>query len=68
MDGTLFEYMKLPPDTAFEPVIALAGECRRYGGTLSLLWHNSSLPTARQKRWYETLVSTVSGHAPDKSS
>ena len=68
MDGTLFEYMKLPPDTAFEAVIALAGECRRYGGTLSLLWHNSSLPTARQKRWYETLVSTVSGHASNQSS
>jgi hypothetical protein len=67
MDGTLFEYMKLVPDTAFEAVIALAAECRRYGGTLALLWHNSSLPTARQKRWYEAMVSAVSGHASSPS-
>jgi hypothetical protein len=59
MDGTLFEYMTLSPDTAFESVIAVARECRRYGGTLALLWHNSSLPTARQKRWYEELAGAV---------
>jgi hypothetical protein len=59
MDGTLFEYMKLSPDKAFESVIEVARECRRYSGTLSLLWHNSSLPTARQKRWYEELVGAV---------
>jgi hypothetical protein len=59
MDATLFEYMKLAPDAAFETVAAVAGECRRYGGTLSLLWHNSSLPSARQKRWYEALVASV---------
>jgi peptidoglycan/xylan/chitin deacetylase (PgdA/CDA1 family) len=59
MDGTLFEYMRLSPDAALENVIGLARECRRYGGTLSLLWHNSSLPTARQKRWYENLVGTL---------
>jgi hypothetical protein len=61
MDATLFEYMKLAPDAALETVVATAGECRRHGGTLLLLWHNSSIPTARQKRWYEALVSTVSG-------
>jgi hypothetical protein len=59
MDGTLFEYMALSPDRAFERVMAVARECRRYGGTLSLLWHNSSLPTARQKRWYEELAGAV---------
>ena len=60
MDATLFEYMKLSPDTAFESVMAVARECRRYGGTLSILWHNSSLPTTRQKRWYEELTGAVS--------
>jgi hypothetical protein len=24
-------------------------------------WHNSSVPTARQKRWYDGLVGTTSG-------
>ena len=59
MDGTLFEYMKLRPDSAFERVVTIARECRRYGGTLSLLWHNNSLPTGRQKRWYEELASAL---------
>ena len=67
MDRTLFEYMKLSPDAAFERVIALCRECRRYGGTLSLLWHNSSLPTTRQKRWYESLVASVAGHAATRA-
>ena len=44
---------------AFESVIAVARECRRYGGTLTLLWRNSSLPTACQKRWYEELAGAV---------
>jgi hypothetical protein len=67
MDRTLFEYMKLSPDAAFERVIALCRECRRYGGTLSILWHNSSLPTARQKRWYESLVASVTGDAATRA-
>jgi hypothetical protein len=56
MDATLFEYMELASESAFESVIAVARECRRYGGTLSLLWHNSALLTGRQKRWYEELA------------
>jgi hypothetical protein len=63
MDGTLFEYMRLSPDTAFERVMALARACRRYEGTLSLLWHNSALPSSRQKSWYEELVSAAVGSA-----
>ena len=59
MDATLFEYMRLSPETAFERSLAVARACRRYGGRFSLLWHNSSLPTARQKRWYEKLVGAV---------
>jgi hypothetical protein len=67
MDGTLFEYMTLAPDAALEAVAAVARECRRYGWTLSLLWHNSSLPSARQKRWYEALVASVARTAPTRA-
>ena len=59
MDRTLFDYMKLSPEVASQRVLELARECRGYGGTLSLLCHNSLLPSTRQKRWYETLVSAV---------
>jgi hypothetical protein len=67
MDGTLFEYMRLSPDAAFENLLAVARECRRYGGTLSVLWHNSSLPTTRQKRWYKTLVASVAEFGPTRA-
>jgi Family of unknown function (DUF7033) len=60
MDGTLFSYMSLAPDAAYATVLQLASECRRFGGALGLLWHNSELATDRQKRWYESLVAAVS--------
>jgi hypothetical protein len=60
MDGTLFSYMALSPDAAHAAVLELASECRRFEGSLGLLWHNSELPTERQKRWYASLVAAVS--------
>jgi hypothetical protein len=59
MDCSLSDYMKLKPDAAFEKVLTLANECRRYGGTLTLLWHNSSLPSKSQQRRYEQLTDAV---------
>ena len=59
MDGTLFQYMGLSPEAALERVLPLVGQCRRHGGTFSVLWHNSVLPTARDKRWYEQLVGAI---------
>jgi hypothetical protein len=61
MDGTLFQYMGLSPDAALEQVLALVRQCRRHGGTFSLLWHNNTVQAARQKRWYEQLVGAVAG-------
>jgi hypothetical protein len=51
--------MGLAPEPAHEAIMALARECRRYGGILSLLWHNNVLLTARSKRWYAELVQAV---------
>lgn len=59
MDGTLFEYMRLAPDEARERALAVAAECRRHCGTLSLLWHNDVLMTSRRRRWYAELVGAV---------
>ena len=61
MDGTLFEYMALSPDAAREHALAVADECRRHHGTLSLLFHNDVLMTSRRRRWYEQLVAAVAG-------
>jgi hypothetical protein len=59
MDRTLFDYMRLSPQDAEQAVLEVARECRRAGGTLTLLWHNSTLPTARQRRWYAGLTAAL---------
>jgi hypothetical protein len=59
MDRTLFEYMRLSEEAAMDAVMGVATECRRYGGTLGILWHNNQLLTARHKRWYAGMVSAV---------
>jgi hypothetical protein len=59
MDGTLFDYMMLSPDAAAQMTLDIARQCRRYEGTLTLLWHNSSLPTARARDWYEAMIDAL---------
>ena len=66
MERSLFDYMRLAPETALETVLDLARGCRATGGTLTLLWHNSTLLTARQRRWYETMVAALA-HASSSS-
>jgi hypothetical protein len=59
MDRTVFDYMRLSPEDAREAVLEVARECRRAAGTLTVLWHNSTLPTAAQRRWYEALAQAL---------
>jgi hypothetical protein len=61
MDRTLFQYMALSPEAALERVLPIVEQCRRHGGTFSVLWHNSVLMSAREKRWYEQLVAAAAG-------
>jgi hypothetical protein len=61
MDVTLFVYMSLSPQAAYAAVMDIAGQCRRYQGSLGLLWHNNELlRTVREQRWYESLLKAVS--------
>jgi hypothetical protein len=59
MDRTLFDYMALAPHDATEAALEVARECKRMGGTFTLLWHNSVLQTAAERRWYEELTDRV---------
>jgi hypothetical protein len=59
MDATLFQYMGLSRAAAAEAVLDVARQCRRYAGTLTLLWHNSSLPRAADRHWYAELVEAL---------
>jgi hypothetical protein len=59
MDATLLVYLRLPPAQALKTATALAAQCRRVGGTFTLLWHNSSLVTKQQKALYLQLLDAV---------
>jgi hypothetical protein len=59
MEGTLVKYMGLSPVQGSDVVLEIARQCRRYDGTLTLLWHNSSLVTARERDWYKSMVAAV---------
>lgn len=60
MDGALKADFNeaLEPDQAADKAIHLANLCKKYGGTFSLLWHNSSLhgDWSGWERVYETIV------------
>jgi hypothetical protein len=59
MDATALESMRISRDAAATLALDLARQCRRHRGTLTLLWHNSRLQTARERRWYEALIEAV---------
>jgi hypothetical protein len=60
MDVTLANAMALAPDAALQATLDVAAECRRYRGTLGILWHNNSvLRSEREQRWYGELIAAV---------
>ena len=61
MDVALMSSLSLSHDAAFDVVMDIASTCRRYGGSLGILWHNSGLlRTEHEKRWYASLVAALS--------
>ncbi|MEN9612487.1 MAG: hypothetical protein RLZZ628_3301 [Bacteroidota bacterium] len=64
MDVTLQQYLKLSPQEAIEAVKPLIASTKRFGGTFTTLWHNSSLSeTAEWRGWravYETIIQMAS--------
>ena len=68
MDVTLFVHLALAPGAAHAAVLEIAGECRRFRGSLGILWHNDEvLRTKRQQRWYEALIADIMGTARSKA-
>jgi hypothetical protein len=51
------------PEDVARAVAPLAAACRRAGGDLSLLWHNSSLISARERRAYLAALEAASPSA-----
>lgn len=61
MEMTLLDpdYMGLGPTACLERLGRLAATCRRHGGTLSLLWHNTSLVTTAERRLYTDVLEVI---------
>ncbi len=61
MDGSM--WTEACTDTDASKLIKCIAEyvaiCHKYDGNLSMLWHNSSLRSARQKRLYERVIATA---------
>jgi len=59
MDAASREFLAGDLDDAAERARALVGTCRRHQGGAVLLYHNSSLPSARQRDHYRTLIEAL---------
>lgn len=60
MDGA-FHYMKKSwmDNSAKKSIRDLSGSCKHYNGSCSLLWHNSSLVTPREKNEYNNILESI---------
>jgi hypothetical protein len=59
MEAASPEYLAHDLDGAANAALALVAECRRHGGDAVLLYHNSSLPSGRQRAHYRDLVEAI---------
>jgi len=61
MDATLLahQYMALRPEQVLEWIERLATICRGFGGTFSLLWHNSSLIQSWESQLYLEILGVI---------
>lgn len=71
MEGSLFRTtssinLTLDDEKGLDVVLKLASSVRAYTGNFTLLWHNSSLITSRQKRLYENVVEAATLFTPTR--
>lgn len=65
MDGTLFDYKKLDPESSKEVIIKLINETRKVGGLFVSIWHNTSLlDTEEWKGWREVFEFVIKNQKP----
>jgi Family of unknown function (DUF7033) len=53
------QYMNLTPRAAREKILTLARRCKDYNGQFTLLWHNSSMLAAWEKRLYRETIESI---------
>lgn len=55
MEVTLLVQMRLSLEEAFDRIMELNRCCRLFGGDFTLLWHNSTLISRKQREWYRVI-------------
>jgi len=56
MDCTLFDYMKLNYEKAYDVAIDIKRNCKKVDGQFNILWHNSYFQDPRKKTFYQSLI------------
>ncbi len=56
METTLFKYMQESPERSIATVLGLNDTVRRFNGNFTMLWHNHSLVTKRERDVYQEIV------------
>jgi hypothetical protein len=56
MDCTLFDYMGLNYEQAYDFAIDIKRKCQKVDGQFNILWHNSYFQDPRQKTFYQSLI------------
>jgi len=59
MEGTLLDYMELSLEVASQHIFDLQDRCKLFGGDFTLLWHNSSLISRRERNLYQDIVNRI---------
>src|SRR5664280_1180533 len=65
MDGTLYDYKKLDPESSKEVILKIINETRKVGGLFVSIWHNTSLlDTKEWKGWREVFEFMIMNQKP----
>jgi hypothetical protein len=62
MDVTLYGYMRLGPQEAWQEFIKYFETIKRYSGKFILLWHNFSFDEARWRKFYKNVVNYLNNN------
>ncbi|MBE0447466.1 MAG: polysaccharide deacetylase family protein [Actinobacteria bacterium] len=61
MEATLLRYMGLPFDKISEEISELKKRCDLFNGDFTMLWHNSSLVSCKEKALYQNVIREIAG-------
>jgi hypothetical protein len=65
MDGTLQKYMNLSGEQSFAEVLKLTAEMKKFGGVLTVLWHNTHFSPYKYQGWKDLYVKLLSHFKQD---